>query len=188
MKTSSQKAFTLVELICVVAIIAVLAALLAGLYSHVQESGRQTKCLHNLTQIATAVHLFAIDHEGRFPVFKDFDVPLEPYIPDPRIFYCPSAEGKGNRADGRRNDYFLSLAANDWVWDADGHIHAVGKLALVQPNPSSTVMCGDATGSLLALSTSAGMAEGLLRHSSGANYVFMDGHAKLMTPEEQIQP
>src|SRR5438093_13593367 len=117
MRSSNREAFTLVELMCVVAIIAVLAALVAGLYSHVQESGRQAKCLHNLTQIATAVHLFAIDHEGRFPVFKDFDVPLVPYIPDQRIFYCPSAvERIGTRADGRRNDYFLSLAANEWMW------------------------------------------------------------------------
>ena len=117
--------------------------------------------------------------------FLPFDVPLAPYVRDQRLFYCPSADefnrGK-SRPDGLRNDYFLSTLVNDFLWDADGHVHAVGKLAVAQPNPSSTVMCGDATGSMRTLKYVGEMPVlGIVRHLSGANFVFMDGHTKFMS-------
>jgi prepilin-type N-terminal cleavage/methylation domain-containing protein/prepilin-type processing-associated H-X9-DG protein len=190
MRSSDRNAFTLLELLSVIAIIAVLAGLVAAVYSRVRESGRQTQCLENLRQIAQAVFKYAGDNEGRFPVFKDFDVPLAPYARDPRLFHCPSADESNrdkSRPDGLRNDYFLSGLANDFVRDADGQVHAVGKLAATQPSPASTVMCGDATGSLRTVSYVGAMPmQGIVRHLSGANCVFMDGHAKFMTPEEQL--
>jgi prepilin-type N-terminal cleavage/methylation domain-containing protein len=88
MRLSKRSAFTLMELLTVVGIIAVLASLVAVVLARVRESGRQSVCLKNLTTISAAIHLYAAEHDGRFPIFKDFDVPLAPYVREPRIFEC----------------------------------------------------------------------------------------------------
>lgn len=189
---SDSGAFTLLELLCIVALVAVVAALGAGLCSHVQERGRQMTCLKNLRQIAVAVHLYANDHNGRFEVvMEDFDALLRPYTGgDQRIFHCPSAEHHADktRIDGGRNDYALSIHVVAWEWGPNGLRHLQldqPALIAVQANPARTLLGGDATGLLRLVNGSPlnGM-KARVRHLSGANYVFMDGHAMLMTPEE----
>ena len=65
---SRAAAFTLIELLVVVAIIAILAALLLPVLSKAQFKSRRTQCLGNLKQMGIAFHMFAHDHEGRFPM------------------------------------------------------------------------------------------------------------------------
>ena len=62
-----RRAFTLPELLTVLAIVAVLAALAAPSLLHFMSEGRQAKCASNLRQIGTALLLFAGDHDGDFP-------------------------------------------------------------------------------------------------------------------------
>lgn len=62
-----RRAFTLVELLVVVAILAVLVALLLPAVQQARESARRTHCTNNLRQIGLA----AVSHEsarGRFPI------------------------------------------------------------------------------------------------------------------------
>ena len=63
-----QKAFTLVELMVVVAIIAVLVALLLPAVNKVRAQARAVVCGSNLRQIATGYILYANDNSGWFPV------------------------------------------------------------------------------------------------------------------------
>ncbi len=63
----SRRAFTLVELLVVIGIIAVLVGILLPTLNKARESGRQAQCLSNLKQIATATVLYCNDYKGYFP-------------------------------------------------------------------------------------------------------------------------
>ncbi len=62
----ARRAFTLVEILVVIAIIALLAALLFPAFARARESGRQTSCVTNLHQISIAVQQYYQD-ERRYP-------------------------------------------------------------------------------------------------------------------------
>jgi prepilin-type N-terminal cleavage/methylation domain-containing protein len=64
-KTSA--AFTLIELLIVITIIAVLASIALPAFTGVKERGDQTKDLSNAKQIALALRQFAIDNNGSYP-------------------------------------------------------------------------------------------------------------------------
>jgi prepilin-type N-terminal cleavage/methylation domain-containing protein/prepilin-type processing-associated H-X9-DG protein len=65
--TSRQKAFTLVELLVVIGIIAVLISVLLPVLGRVREQGNQVKCMSNLRQLGMAMVQYAIDNKGYFP-------------------------------------------------------------------------------------------------------------------------
>jgi prepilin-type N-terminal cleavage/methylation domain-containing protein/prepilin-type processing-associated H-X9-DG protein len=60
-------AFTLVELLVVVAIIAILAALGIPLVKTTIEKGNSTKCVNNLRQIGVAIVQYTADNDGYLP-------------------------------------------------------------------------------------------------------------------------
>ncbi len=67
MKTKSSSAFTLIELLIVIAIIAILASIALPAFIGVQRRAKQTKDLSNGKQIAIALRQFALDNNGDFP-------------------------------------------------------------------------------------------------------------------------
>ncbi len=78
----SCRAFTLVELLVVIAIIALLAALLLPALAAARQKARQTACLSNLRQVGLAVTAYAIDNDGNIPFgpkAKAFTSPMNFY-------------------------------------------------------------------------------------------------------------
>ncbi|MFW6162615.1 MAG: type II secretion system protein [Planctomycetota bacterium] len=61
------RAFTLVELLVVVAIISLLAAVLLPVTARVRGFARRTECVSNLTQLGKAVNLYADDYDHWYP-------------------------------------------------------------------------------------------------------------------------
>lgn len=63
----SSEAFTLVELLVVIGIIAILAALLFPSLARGKQKALQTQCVSNLKQIALAIHMYADDSRDTLP-------------------------------------------------------------------------------------------------------------------------
>jgi len=62
-----QKAFTLVELLIVIAIIAILLAVLVPTLNKVRESTRRVVCASNLKQIGLLLEYYCADYKGYYP-------------------------------------------------------------------------------------------------------------------------
>lgn len=63
-----RRAFTLVELLVVVAIIAVLAAILFPVFARAKSAAKKTAGLNNSRQLALAVMLYLPDYDDHYPV------------------------------------------------------------------------------------------------------------------------
>jgi prepilin-type N-terminal cleavage/methylation domain-containing protein/prepilin-type processing-associated H-X9-DG protein len=64
-----RRAFTLLELLVVVAVLAALAAILFPVFAQVRESARRATCLSNLRQLILAQHMYAQDHDETLPAW-----------------------------------------------------------------------------------------------------------------------
>src|SRR5947209_2399773 len=102
MHQSRKAAFTLIELLIVIAIIGILAAILLPVFAQVREKARQTTCLSNLAQLGRAGMMYVQDYDERFPsqvggevvagpgrIAGDPVTTMQPYIKNWAIFYCP---------------------------------------------------------------------------------------------------
>ena len=103
-----RRAFTLVEILIVVAIIALLAAILFPAFNHVRALGRRTTCASNLKQIGFALSQYVQDYRfypkiingiggGSGTNSQSSGAPcnlwldkLLPYTKDGNVFVCPS--------------------------------------------------------------------------------------------------
>ena len=97
-----RRAFTLVELLVVIGIIAALIALLVPVFAKAREQAHRTKCLSNLRTIGQAMFVYANNNRDRLPngnalytwvdpdaanwVMKNFADDLS----EGRVFHCPS--------------------------------------------------------------------------------------------------
>src|SRR5687767_3778688 len=66
-KPADRNAFTLVELLVVIGIIALLLAILLPVLSRAREASRRALCLNNINQLGRAVLLYAHDNRDVLP-------------------------------------------------------------------------------------------------------------------------
>jgi prepilin-type N-terminal cleavage/methylation domain-containing protein/prepilin-type processing-associated H-X9-DG protein len=76
--STPQRAFTLVELLVVIGIIAVLISILLPTLGRVRDQANTSKCLANLKQIGTALVMYVGDNKGSLP-FAEYDGAWKPW-------------------------------------------------------------------------------------------------------------
>ena len=124
-----RAAFTLVELLVVVAIVALLIAILLPALGRAREQSNAVACMSNLRQLYLAFEMFAADHNGHFPGnwwdgynpdaekrswLRNSNEPFEDapqngtifrYLGSLDVYRCPSLPvievGSGNGSNGR---------------------------------------------------------------------------------------
>ncbi len=142
----APRAFTLVELLTVVGIIAVLIAVLLPMLSVVQRAAMQTRCASNLRQIGQAIVLYSADNAEWVPRDCTLSRPdREPWpillgkylgapgmsltdLPQAKVFQCPS-----HPLDGLPTGYVINAFAFEtaptWAPDGPVRISRVGRSA-----------------------------------------------------------
>jgi prepilin-type N-terminal cleavage/methylation domain-containing protein len=98
-----KRAFTLIELLIVIAIIALLAALLLPVLSRAKSAARRTVCISNTRQINLGLRLYADDHgdavratTNKEALYVTYKESLPPYLSrsgsgtNDQLFACPA--------------------------------------------------------------------------------------------------
>jgi prepilin-type N-terminal cleavage/methylation domain-containing protein/prepilin-type processing-associated H-X9-DG protein len=202
---SRRQAFTLIELLTVIAIIGILAAILIPVVGSVRESARTAQCASNLRQIGNGIALYAMDNQGNAPpprnvptyptndlrvtfhygiwehVGYDFDTfdrahnSQQTISRMDNIFQCPSTVQRPTPVDRLADPYSYGINAAP-----NYRIAGVGRdrgLPIdALPSPSRTV-------AVMELHTWWGDASryhsfGLIPHNNGGNFLFFDGHVE----------
>ncbi|MBV6457265.1 MAG: hypothetical protein HONBIEJF_00373 [Fimbriimonadaceae bacterium] len=92
------RGITLIEVLCVIAIIGIIAAIAYPVFQGGKEKSKEVSCMQQLRQIHMALAMYGNDYPGYLPVHENIDIPnapmlhsskLLPYLPDRRVQYCP---------------------------------------------------------------------------------------------------
>lgn len=67
MNTQAARAFTLTEMLVVIAIIGILAAILLPVLALARERGFRSQCVNNFKQLAAGIQMYADDHGDQLP-------------------------------------------------------------------------------------------------------------------------
>jgi prepilin-type N-terminal cleavage/methylation domain-containing protein/prepilin-type processing-associated H-X9-DG protein len=113
-------AFTLLELLVVMAVIALLAALLLPAYHRITAAGRASACISNLRNLGMGLTAYLTDNDNRMPTLltgrdsKADEVPvidntLDRYVTEKNAFACP-ADAKFAAASG--TSYLWNVTLN----------------------------------------------------------------------------
>jgi prepilin-type N-terminal cleavage/methylation domain-containing protein len=123
-----RKAFTLVELLVVIGIIAVLIGILLPTLSKARDAGQRTVCLSNLRELGNSIRIYGAQYKDQIPIgymdehqFSYFVnwrnsngtkvsmmglLAISKLMPNPKAFYCPTM------IDDPQFGY--NVAANRW--------------------------------------------------------------------------
>jgi general secretion pathway protein G len=202
LRNSARPAFTLVELLVVLAIIGVLAALLFPVFLTARGKAREIACLSNLRQIGMSVALYAEDYDGLYPFAVDpadyytpqiwssqpqfeaiiptmplIQTALQPYTKSKELFRCPADTGF------QYEDFTgLPLDASPSSYDRFGTSYyyrteiafrRAGEATFQRPAEVNVLFDGDGR-----------WHGGLLLPTKRYNVVFADGHAKNLTRDQ----
>jgi prepilin-type processing-associated H-X9-DG protein len=174
-----RAAFSLIEMLVVLALLIVLTTLYWGSSSGSRQRQAQTACQKNLQTAFIALDIYGKEHAGRFPEAPGAQTSEEPlallvprYTSDTSVFICPGS-GDSQLAPGESllkgrisYAYYMGRAATDTqtVLMSDKQVNTQSK----------------AQGQLVFSST--GKPPGNNHNKYGGNLMFCDGHVELSPP------
>jgi prepilin-type processing-associated H-X9-DG protein/prepilin-type N-terminal cleavage/methylation domain-containing protein len=208
--SAGSGAFTLVELLIVLAIVALIAAILLPVIAHERQQGFRSSCLSNMHQIGLALDAYTQDSDGLIPSSftdqGDWATALKVYAPANGVFRCPSAivppiwdipvlskthVAKGYAINNSLSDSTLSSSSTPPTSQNQIQFPATtvafAECAYVAgPKPNMyfyplELSAPDDRHHLRAGQTYVG-SPGAVRHDGGSNYAFVDGHARWYAP------
>lgn len=184
----TNRAFTLIELLTVIAIIGILAAILVPVVSRVRDSARSTQCLSNLRQLGMTTQLYVSDNRNMLmPLSYTFTQSLWPYLynktvtaqavavgPDwpaifaGTVFECPNMK---NDTSATKRSYGINTLLGPGV--ANKATHGIRFSAIA--DVSKAALFGDSLASS-GLSPIGNPSTCNPRHNRKMNVAFADGH------------
>ncbi len=191
-------AFSLIELLVVIVLIAVLASMLLPVLAKAKTKAMRIKCINNLHQIGLAYRTFAGEHENRYPMqvpgrqggsmeavpygsaytYRHYQV-MSNLLVTPSILICPSDRQRfsTNWASLRSSNlsYFVGVDARPGE-----SLHMLGgdrNITNRQPTVTGAAV--------LSSNTVAGWTHDI--HMENGNVLFADGHAETLSDEKLQQ-
>ncbi len=178
-----KRAFTLIEMIVVIAIVLILAAILMPVFQRPNPGiHKRDRCRGNLRQVALGLIQYTQDYDEKFPRVsrkgsRGWSQDIQPYIKSWQIFECPSVPNYVVKT----SDYFYNsrlegfkvgdlVSQTQTILGGDGPDHA----------PLSSHLSG------LPLDATTNEKSFAQRHFGTANYLFADGHVKSLAPEKIV--
>lgn len=181
-RLNHSKAFTLIELLIVISIIAILASILLPALVAARDRGKAIRCVSNLRQIGQAFIMYSDDYNGYLPASKYWTVDLgvaedmvnSRYIPA-SIVRCPASPS--NYQARMANDPDTFNAGNPKIYGiAYGMNTNISHSKLSQfKNPSQMFLLCDAGTYQLTFGSPYLEERTRSRHQNGFNVLSLDG-------------
>lgn len=186
MRFNSQKAFTLVELLVVIAVIAILAGLLLPALARGKDQAYSTKCLSNFRQIGIGVMMYENDNNESLPLSSHQAASwvgvLQPLVGGTNLWRCPRDQNKTRPYSFAINEYLLPPEPGETRKNYSTYTSLPSGPETMMFAEARTNMVGSdhfhftdpMDGGYSPLSFFAQV--DVDRHKSSANYLFVDGH------------
>jgi prepilin-type N-terminal cleavage/methylation domain-containing protein/prepilin-type processing-associated H-X9-DG protein len=193
-----ERAFTLIEVLVVIAIIIGLAAILIPSLRSALESAKATKDLSNLRQIGALMQAYLNDKDGILPVINAapgigtnlIPVIYPKYVATKKVFQSPFDKRTGSEGDTAPVSYGINVnmyAASPGIAGNTARIVSTSSTILMAPNYNGNPAVGASwTGvatavTNLAVGGGAGMTTGTHKSGRQINALFCDLHVETMT-------
>ncbi len=196
--TKSRAAFTLIELLAAVAIIAVLVGLVFAVAPGMMKRGHATASLNNMRQLGSAAQMYASDNDLKLP--RRLDGPnagdkwprlLHDYLKDLKVYADPGDKGnflltkRDPLNNGRNNTSYFMNGFNDVGAFRDDTVQVrINQM----DSPSQTILmaCNSGSGHFY-MDFAEGNNNSILNkraYGDGSNYMFADGSARFIREED----
>ncbi len=209
---TGKGAFTLIELLSVIAIIGILAAILIPVLSSVRDSARASKCIGNLRSLGVAINALIDEHNGDIQIWRRGNnsegrmwaniMDYGGYLGSREILYCPSRhpyswDEPGSWPWNWRTYGFNMIPGNAGIESGD-NIFRLNANAIRDPSrhfifadsfkiAASGPSVGDGQSQRFRIPSWApgpNLGGVHVRHGGRANLVFLDGHVSALSPIE----
>lgn len=196
-----QRAFTLMELLATIAIIAILAALLLPVLSHARSAARKSVCESNLHQINLAILMYVDDHADKIhaisnkeAIYFSYRNSIQPYLAhngsptNDTLFTCPADNFDCTlpvvqnmflfqNVDGIGFHHLSQTYYSSYLFNGeadDGETRMAGKAFASVRNPAQLILSSELSA---AVALSAHEQKNRLQLNNAKNVIgFVDGH------------